>query len=93
MNHKRIDIEKQGKNMKPIRIALTKGRLEEKSIEMFEQLGYDCSADTPKYTPGGHFSVTVFAPNFPVIFFVILSKKTRQKWSFFLIPFLDFGGG
>ena len=29
--------------MKPIRIALTKGRLEEKSIEMFEQLGYDCS--------------------------------------------------
>ena len=29
--------------MKPIRIALTKGRLEEKSIEMFEALGYDCS--------------------------------------------------
>ena len=29
--------------MKSIRIALTKGRLEEKSIEMFEQLGYDCS--------------------------------------------------
>ena len=29
--------------MKPIRIALTKGRLEEKSIEMFESLGYDCS--------------------------------------------------
>lgn len=29
--------------MKPIRIALTKGRLEEKSIAMFEQLGYDCS--------------------------------------------------
>ena len=29
--------------MRPIRIALTKGRLEEKSIEMFEQLGYDCS--------------------------------------------------
>ncbi len=30
--------------MKPIRIALTKGRLEEKSIELFEQLGYDCTA-------------------------------------------------
>lgn len=29
--------------MKPIRIALTKGRLEEKSIEMFEALGYDCT--------------------------------------------------
>ncbi len=30
--------------MKPIRIALTKGRLEEKSIELFEKLGYDCTA-------------------------------------------------
>lgn len=29
--------------MKPIRIALTKGRLEEKSIELFEKLGYDCT--------------------------------------------------
>ncbi len=29
--------------MRPIRIALTKGRLEEQSIEMLEQLGYDCS--------------------------------------------------
>ena len=30
--------------MKPIRIALTKGRLEQDSIAMFEHLGYDCSA-------------------------------------------------
>lgn len=30
--------------MKPIRIALTKGRLEEISIELFEKLGYDCTA-------------------------------------------------
>ena len=30
--------------MKPIRIALTKGRLEEKSVALFEQLGYDCTA-------------------------------------------------
>lgn len=30
--------------MKPIRIALTKGRLEEHSIELFERLGYDCRA-------------------------------------------------
>ena len=29
---------------RPIRIALTKGRLEEKSVSMFEQLGYDCSS-------------------------------------------------
>ena len=30
--------------MKPIRIALTKGRLEKDSVEMFEKLGYDCTA-------------------------------------------------
>lgn len=29
--------------MKPIRIALTKGRLEEKTIELFEKIGFDCS--------------------------------------------------
>ena len=29
--------------MKPIRIALTKGRLEEQSVDLFERLGYDCS--------------------------------------------------
>ena len=30
--------------MKPIRIALTKGRLEKKTMELFESLGYDCTA-------------------------------------------------
>lgn len=30
--------------MRPVRIALTKGRLEQKSVELFERLGYDCSA-------------------------------------------------
>ena len=30
--------------LKPIRIALTKGRLEKDSIAMFERLGYDCTA-------------------------------------------------
>jgi ATP phosphoribosyltransferase len=30
--------------MKPLRIALTKGRLEEKTVDLFEQVGYDCSA-------------------------------------------------
>lgn len=30
--------------MKPIRIALTKGRLERESIVLFERLGYDCTA-------------------------------------------------
>ena len=28
--------------MKPIRIALTKGRLEEKTVTLFEKLGFDC---------------------------------------------------
>ena len=30
--------------IKPIRIALTKGRLEKDTVEMFERLGYDCTA-------------------------------------------------
>lgn len=29
--------------MKPIRIALTKGRLENDTIDLFEKIGYDCS--------------------------------------------------
>lgn len=36
--------DKEGGGMKPIRIALTKGRLEKDSVEMFEKLGYDCTA-------------------------------------------------
>ncbi|OCM99847.1 ATP phosphoribosyltransferase [Clostridium sp. W14A] len=30
--------------MKPLRIALTKGRLEESTVNLFEQIGIDCSA-------------------------------------------------
>ena len=30
--------------MKPLRIALTKGRLEDSTVHLFEQIGYDCSA-------------------------------------------------
>ena len=30
--------------MKPSRIALTKGRLEKDTVELFEKIGYDCSA-------------------------------------------------
>ena len=29
--------------MKPLRIALTKGRLEKSTVELFEQIGLDCS--------------------------------------------------
>lgn len=30
--------------MKPLRIALTKGRLEKKTVELFEEIGLDCSS-------------------------------------------------
>lgn len=30
--------------MKPIRIALTKGRLEDSTVSLFEKIGYDCAA-------------------------------------------------
>lgn len=30
--------------MKPLRIALTKGRLEKDTVKLFEELGYDCDA-------------------------------------------------
>lgn len=30
--------------MKPLRIALTKGRLEDGTVELFERIGFDCSA-------------------------------------------------
>lgn len=31
-------------NMKPLRIALTKGRLEKDTVALFERMGYDCSS-------------------------------------------------
>ena len=30
--------------MKPLRIALTKGRLEKDTVALFETIGYDCTA-------------------------------------------------
>ncbi len=30
--------------MKPLRIALTKGRLERDTVVMFERIGFDCTA-------------------------------------------------
>ena len=30
--------------MKPLRIALTKGRLEKDTVALLEELGYDCTA-------------------------------------------------
>ena len=41
---KNIRWRKDLKHMRPIRIALTKGRLEDKTVEMLERLGYDCTS-------------------------------------------------
>ena len=41
---KEYQMEKDLKHMRPIRIALTKGRLEDKTVEMLERLGYDCTS-------------------------------------------------
>ncbi|MCI8649296.1 MAG: ATP phosphoribosyltransferase [Anaerotruncus sp.] len=50
--------------MKPIRIALTKGRLEQKSVELFEQLGYDCTAVREK---GRKLILPVYESNIEVV--------------------------
>ena len=45
----------------PLRIALTKGRLQDKSVELFEAMGLDCS---PIKDPGRRLVHTV--PNYPM---------------------------
>ena len=44
----------------PLRIALTKGRLQDKSVELFEAMGLDC---TPSKNPGRRLIHTL--PNYP----------------------------
>ena len=45
----------------PLRIALTKGRLQDKSVELFEAMGLDC---TPIKNPGRRLIYTI--PNYPL---------------------------
>lgn len=45
----------------PLRIALTKGRLQDKSVELFEAMGLDCS---PIKNPGRRLIHTI--PNYPL---------------------------
>ncbi len=45
----------------PLRIALTKGRLQDKSVELFEAMGLDC---TPIKNPGRRLIHTI--PNYPL---------------------------
>jgi len=49
--------------MNPIRIALTKGRLENKTVEMFEKIGYDCSELKDK----GRRLILNMSPDFEVV--------------------------
>ena len=44
-----------------LRIALTKGRLQEKSVELFEAMGLDCS---PIQSPGRRLVHAI--PNYPL---------------------------
>ena len=46
---------------KPLRIALTKGRLQDKSVELFEKVGLDC---TPIHNPGRRLIHAL--PNYPL---------------------------
>lgn len=50
--------------MRPIRVALTKGRLEDKTVEMFERLGYDC---TPVRDKGRRLVLPVVGANMEII--------------------------
>lgn len=50
--------------MRPIRVALTKGRLEKDSVAMFEQLGYDCTSVREK---GRRLILPVVGSNIEVV--------------------------
>lgn len=50
--------------MRPIRVALTKGRLEDKTVEMFERLGYDCA---PVRDKGRRLVLPVVGANMEII--------------------------
>lgn len=50
--------------MRPIRVALTKGRLEDKTVEMFERLGYDCG---PVHDKGRRLVLPVVGANMEII--------------------------
>lgn len=92
--------------MRPIRIALTKGRLEKKSAELFERLGYCCDAVRDKgrrlVLPIGDGSIeVVLAKAADVVTFVengvcdlgVVGKDTIMEMggTFFEVADLGFG--
>ena len=50
--------------MRPIRLALTKGRLEDKTVEMLERLGYDCA---PVHAKGRRLVLPVVGANMEIV--------------------------
>lgn len=92
--------------MRPLRIALTKGRLENKTIELLEAIGYDCSQVREKGrklilpVPNGGFEV-VLAKAADVITYVesgvcdlgVLGKDTIMEMGHSFYELLDLGFG
>lgn len=91
--------------MKPLRIALTKGRLEKDTINLFEYLGYDCSAVRNKgrrlILPVGNTLEVVLAKAADVITYVehgvcdlgVVGKDTIMENGTAFFELLDLGFG
>ena len=89
---------------KPLRIALTKGRLEEKTVALFERMGYDCSAVRDKgrrlILPVGNMEF-VLAKAADVITYVergvcdigVVGKDTIMEYGQSFYEVLDLGFG
>lgn len=92
--------------MKPLRIALTKGRLENDTVTLFEQIGYDCRAARDKGRKlilpvgGGQFEI-VLAKAADVITYVehgvcdlgVVGKDTIMEKGGSFYEVLDLGFG
>ena len=91
--------------MKPLRIALTKGRLEENTIHLLEKAGYDCSAVKNKgrrlILPVGEDIEVVLAKAADVITYVehgvcdlgVVGKDTIMEHGSSFYEVLDLGFG
>lgn len=91
--------------MRPIRIAMTKGRLETKSVELFERAGIDCSEIHNKgrrlILPLGNGMEAVLAKAADVITYVengvcdigITGKDTIMEFGTSIFEILDLGFG
>lgn len=91
--------------MKPLRIALTKGRLEKDTVALFEQIGYDCDAVHNKgrrlILPVGDHLEVVLAKAADVITYVehgvcdmgVVGKDTIMEHGSSFYEMLDLGFG